>query len=97
MDIVLTTRLSNNYQVAANGDTANKIGTYQLAVLAKHHNIPFFVAAPLSSLDLDLPRGADICIEERPGDEVALLQGLRIVAEGVRVWNPRLWSYLKAV
>ncbi len=58
-------------------------------MLARHHRIPFFVAAPLRSLDLALPRGADILIEQRPGDEVALLQGRRIVAEGVRVWNPR--------
>jgi len=68
-------------RVAANGDTANKIGTYSLAVLARHHGIPFYVAMPLSTLDRDCPSGAHIPIEERPGAE--LFSGLE-----VSVWNP---------
>ena len=58
-------------RIAANGDTANKIGTYGLAVLAKHHGVPFYVVAPSSTLDLSTPSGADIPIEERPPDEVS--------------------------
>ena len=57
-------------RVAANGDVANKIGTYMLAVLAKRHNIPFYVACPLSTIDLSITSGSDIPIEERPTDEV---------------------------
>jgi len=68
-------------RVAANGDTANKIGTYSLAVLAKHHNIPFYIAMPLSTLDTDCPSGDHIPIEERPKEE--LFTGLQ-----VSVWNP---------
>ena len=63
-------------RVAANGDTANKIGTYSLAVLAKHHNIPFYVAMPLSTLDTDCPSGDHIPIEERPAQE--LFSGLQV-------------------
>jgi methylthioribose-1-phosphate isomerase len=57
-------------RIAANGDTANKIGTYSLAVLAAHHELPFYVVAPTSTIDLETPTGADIPIEERSGDEV---------------------------
>ena len=63
-------------RVAANGDTANKIGTYSLAVLARHHGIPFYIAMPLSTLDRDCPSGAHIPIEERPGAE--LFSGLEV-------------------
>lgn len=75
-------------RVAANGDTANKIGTYALAALAESHNIPFYVAAPVSTVDFEAPNGAAIPIEERPDEEVTSLGGRRIAAEGVDVWNP---------
>ena len=75
-------------RIAANGDTANKIGTYSVAVLAKENKIPFYVAAPVSTLDLTLSRGDDIPIEERHPREVTHLHGLPIAPEGVRVCNP---------
>lgn len=75
-------------RVAANGDTANKIGTYALAALAASHNIPFYIAAPVSTVDFGTPTGAAIPIEERPDEEVTSLAGRRIAAEGVDVWNP---------
>ncbi|XP_049976724.1 methylthioribose-1-phosphate isomerase isoform X2 [Alexandromys fortis] len=75
-------------RVVANGDTANKIGTYQLAIVAKHHGIPFYVAAPSSSCDLHLETGKEIVIEERPSQELTDLNGIRIAAPGIRVWNP---------
>ncbi len=75
-------------RVAANGDTANKVGTYPLAVLAAHHGIPIFVCAPLSSVDLATPDGTAIQIEERPADEVALIRGQRIAPEGTAIRNP---------
>jgi methylthioribose-1-phosphate isomerase len=75
-------------RVAANGDTANKIGTYTLAVLAQRHGIPFYVVAPLSSVDLSTPSGASIPIEERSADEVATVRGIRIAPVGTDVFNP---------
>jgi methylthioribose-1-phosphate isomerase len=75
-------------RVVANGDTANKVGTYQLAIAAKHHGIPFYVAAPSSSCDLRLQTGQDIIIEERPGQELTDINGVRIAAPGIGVWNP---------
>ena len=75
-------------RIAANGDIANKIGTYQAAVLAKEHGVPFLVAVPFSSVDLKTPTGADIPIEERGPEEVAEIAGKRVAPEGVRVWNP---------
>jgi len=75
-------------RIAANGDTANKIGTYSVAVLAKENNIPFYVAAPVSTLDLALGSGADIPIEERHAREVTHLQGFPLAPEGVLVRNP---------
>ncbi|MDE2838590.1 MAG: S-methyl-5-thioribose-1-phosphate isomerase [Chloroflexota bacterium] len=75
-------------RIAANGDTANKIGTYSLAELAAANGIPFYIAAPLSTVDLDVKSGADIPVEERPAVEVTSLAGQRIAAEGVDVWNP---------
>ncbi|KAL9091641.1 MAG: hypothetical protein Q9165_004717 [Trypethelium subeluteriae] len=90
-------------RVVANGDTANKIGTYGLAVLARHHGVKFLVAAPRTTIDLDTHKGSDIIIEERPGKEVKLIKGPRhdgasldlgqvetisIAAEGISVWNP---------
>jgi methylthioribose-1-phosphate isomerase len=90
-------------RVAANGDTANKIGTYQLAIAAKHHGVKFLVAAPRTTIDLDTESGSRIVIEERPGKEVTLVKGPRfdgidldlsqpevvsIAANGIDVWNP---------
>ncbi|MEK0314323.1 S-methyl-5-thioribose-1-phosphate isomerase [Cohnella sp. 56] len=75
-------------RVAANGDVANKIGTYGVAVLAKAHNIPFYVACPLSTIDLATPTGDAIPIEERHPDEVTLGFGKRTAPEGVKVYNP---------
>ncbi len=75
-------------RIAANGDTANKIGTYGVAVLAREHAIPFYVAAPLSTVDLDTPTGAGIPIEERGRAEVAEIGGRVVVPEGVPVRHP---------
>ena len=75
-------------RVAANGDTANKVGTYPLAVLAARHGIPFYVCAPTSSVDLASPDGASIEIEERPPDEVLLIRGVAIAPPGTAVRNP---------
>jgi len=75
-------------RIAANGDTANKIGTYGLAVLARHHGVPFYFAAPLSSFDAKIPDGSRIPIEERPADEVTGYRGVRWAPEGVGVRNP---------
>jgi len=75
-------------RVAANGDTANKIGTYPLAVLAARHGIPFFVCAPTSSIDPATPDGSSIEIEERPADEVLLMRGVAIAPPGTEVRNP---------
>ncbi len=75
-------------RVAANGDVANKIGTYSVAVLAKAHGIPFYVACPLSTIDLSTPTGADIPIEERHSDEVTVGFGKRTAPEGIAVYNP---------
>jgi methylthioribose-1-phosphate isomerase len=75
-------------RIAANGDTANKIGTYPLALAAKAHNVPFYVAAPQSTFDLATPNGAAIPIEERGADEITMLGDRRIAPEGVAVWNP---------
>jgi methylthioribose-1-phosphate isomerase len=68
-------------RIAANGDTANKIGTYQMAVLAKEHNVPFYIAAPISTFDLSLPDGDHIPIEERTAEEVTHIQGVRIAPD----------------
>src|SRR5687767_2535388 len=75
-------------RIAANGDVANKIGTYTLAVLAKRHNIPFYVAAPLSTFDTSIPDGSHISIEERPAAEVTGYGEKRWAPEGVAVRNP---------
>jgi methylthioribose-1-phosphate isomerase len=75
-------------RIAANGDTANKIGTYPLAVLAARHHVPFYVAAPTSTVDAATPSGKEIRIEERSANEVTHLAGNRIAAEGVRVYAP---------
>src|SRR6201999_1967792 len=75
-------------RIAANGDVANKIGTYGVAVLAKENNVPFYVAAPISTLDLTLPDGTHIPIEERGEAEVTHLRGVRVAPEGTAVRNP---------
>ena len=75
-------------RIAANGDVANKIGTYPVAVLAKQHEIPFYVAAPFSSLDLKIPDGSHIPIEQRDPSEVTHISGVRVVPDGVPVFNP---------
>src|SRR6266568_3479281 len=75
-------------RIAANGDVANKIGTYTVAVLARQHEIPFYVAAPLSTLDLTIPDGSHIPIEQRDPNEVTHIAGVRVVPDGVSVFNP---------
>ncbi|KMK76084.1 S-methyl-5-thioribose-1-phosphate isomerase [Alkalihalobacillus pseudalcaliphilus] len=75
-------------RIAANGDTANKIGTYGLALLAKSHQIPFYVAAPFSTIDLNTLHGDDIPIEERPPEEITHLNGQAIAPSGINVFNP---------
>ena len=75
-------------RIAANGDVANKIGTYTMAVLAAENGIPFYVAAPMSTVDFSLSSGADIPIEERNPDEVTHIRGIRIAPEGAKAANP---------
>ena len=75
-------------RIAANGDTANKIGTYTVAIAAKYHNIPFYIAAPLSTIDTSIKTGDEIVIEERSREEVTHINGKSICAEGVNVINP---------
>jgi methylthioribose-1-phosphate isomerase len=75
-------------RIAANGDIANKIGTYSLAVLAEAHRIPFYVAAPISTIDVSLKTGESIPIEERKNEEVTHFKGVRSAPEGTKVYNP---------
>lgn len=75
-------------RIAANGDTANKVGTYALAVLARHHGIPLYVAAPTSTIDPSLASGSGIPIEERPAEELTVIHGRAVAPPGVRVYNP---------
>jgi len=75
-------------RIAANGDVANKIGTYSVAVLAKENNVPFFVAAPVSTLDLSIPDGSRIPIEERDPDEVRKIRDVPVTSPGAKVENP---------
>jgi len=75
-------------RIAANGDTANKIGTYSLAVLARHHNVPFYVAAPLSTVDYDTPSGTEIPVEERSPHEVTRIKGVQFTIEDIEVATP---------
>merc|ERR1719272_1475431 len=76
-------------RVVANGDTANKIGTYQLAIVAKHHKVPYYIAAPKTSIDLTLAHGDEIEIEERRHDEMTSIDGVPVAAPGIGVWNPQ--------
>ena len=75
-------------RIAANGDTANKIGTYSLAVLASHHNVPFYVAAPLSTVDFDTSSGIEIPVEERSPKEVTRINGVKFTIEDIDVTTP---------
>ena len=75
-------------RIASNGDTANKIGTYMLAVLARYHGIPFYIVAPRSSFDLAIKSGKQIPIEERKSEEVTHFAGMAIAPRGVKVYNP---------
>jgi len=75
-------------RIAANGDTANKIGTYTVAIAAKYHNIPFYIAAPLSTIDTSIKSGKEIPIEERNHEEVTHINGKRVCAEGTKIINP---------
>jgi len=88
-------------RIAANGDVANKIGTYTVAVLAREHGIPFYVAAPFSTVDLETCDGSHIPIEQRPHREVTHLAGIQIAPEGVGVENPAFdvtpHSYVSAI
>lgn len=75
-------------RIAANGDTANKIGTYTVAIAAKYHNIPFYIAAPLSTIDTSIKLGKEIIIEERSHDEVTIINGEKICPDSVHIINP---------
>jgi methylthioribose-1-phosphate isomerase len=75
-------------RIAANGDVANKVGTYPLAVLARRHGVPFYVVAPTSTVDRSTPTGADIPIEQRPQLEVTAVLGTPVAPEGTPAWNP---------
>jgi len=75
-------------RIAVNGDTANKVGTYSLAVIAAAHDVPFYVAAPFSTIDISTGSGEEIVIEERAAEEVTSIRGQRIAAEGIGVRNP---------
>ena len=75
-------------RIAANGDVANKIGTYSLAVAARHHGVKFMVAAPTSTVDMSIASGKDIPIESRTADELLTIKGQRIAADGAEAWNP---------
>ncbi len=75
-------------RIALNGDTANKVGTYALAIAAAHHGVPFYVAAPRSTFDFTLANGSDIPIEERKTDEITAFAGTRVAPEGARAYNP---------
>ncbi len=75
-------------RIAANGDTANKIGTYTVAIAAKYHNVPFYIAAPKSTIDMSIKTGDEIPIELRGEEEVTTINGKKICADGVKVINP---------
>ncbi len=75
-------------RIASNGDTANKIGTFTVAIAAKEHNIPFYIAAPVSTIDFSIKSGDEIPVENRSADEVVFIEGKRITPEGVNIINP---------
>ncbi len=84
VDIILT----GADRIAADGSVANKVGTYSLAVLARHHRVPFVVVAPVSTIDLDTPDGAGIEVEQRPADEVTSVSGVPVAPAGTPAYNP---------
>ena len=84
----ITMVLTGADRIAANGDSANKIGTYSLSILAKEHKIPFYIAAPSSTFDLSIKNSSKIPIEQRPADEVAKCFGKPIAPKGVKIYNP---------
>jgi methylthioribose-1-phosphate isomerase len=84
VDLVLT----GADRIAADGSVANKVGTYGLAVLARHHNVPFVVVAPVSTVDFGTPDGASITVEHRPAAEVAFLAGQPVAPAGTEAYNP---------
>ncbi|MBI5020778.1 MAG: S-methyl-5-thioribose-1-phosphate isomerase [Ignavibacteriales bacterium] len=84
----ITLAITGADRIAVNGDVANKIGTYSIAVNAKHHGIPFYIAAPTSTIDVSIKSGSEISIEERNIEEVTLINGRRIVPNGVKVYSP---------
>ena len=75
-------------RIASNGDTANKIGTYMLSQIAKDFNVPFYIAAPISTIDFEIDNGEQIAIEERDAKEITHINGVRIAPEGIKVYNP---------
>lgn len=75
-------------RVVSNGDTANKIGTFQLAIAAKYHGVPLYIAAPVTTIDFGLKSGDEITIEERPNKEMLFVGSQRVAAEGIGCWNP---------
>lgn len=75
-------------RIVSNGDVANKIGTFQLAIIAQYHGVRFYVAAPVSTIDYNLQNGRQITIEERPSGEMLCVNGKRVAAEGIACWNP---------
>jgi len=75
-------------RIAANGDSANKIGTYSIAVLANTHKIPFYIAAPSSTFDLRLKSGSKIPVEQRSAEEVSICGGKKVTPDGVEIYNP---------
>jgi len=75
-------------RIAANGDTANKIGTYNLSILAREHGVPFYIAAPSSTFDLNIKSGAEIPIEQRSAEEVTTFAGTQTAPDGINVYNP---------
>jgi len=88
-------------RIASNGDTSNKIGTYMLSVLAKEHGIPFYVVAPVSTIDYEIESGREIPIEERSREEVSHVGTCQIAPEGIEVYNPAFDvtpnSYISAI
>ena len=84
-------------RVTANGDVVNKIGTYSLAVLARHHGIPSHVAAPRSSIDLETSKGEMVTIEERDADEITSAFGVRTAPQDIEVYNPALRCHPRRV
>ena len=75
-------------RIAANGDVANKIGTYQVALMAKAHRIPFYVAAPISTIDAAAPDGEAIPVEQRPLEEISRIGGVELAPPGIHILNP---------